>query len=90
MFRVIRNAVAKARGKRPTALGAYALRVGDMTCQHCAKSIKEAVVGLPGVKSVDANPTTKLVSFEIEDTADRQALAEAIAKAGFHPEGVES
>ena len=41
---------------------ALTLRVEDMTCGHCAGTIKKAIeTGLPGT-SVEADPASKLVS----------------------------
>lgn len=63
--------------------GRLTLRVEDMTCGHCAGTIKEAVESsLPGTQ-VDADPTSKLVS--IHGTADLAAVKAIVAKAGYTP-----
>jgi copper chaperone len=65
------------------------LRVEDMTCSHCAATIRKAVeAALPGTQ-VDPNPATKLVA--VRGTADlhtvRAAMTvrAAIAAAGYTP-----
>jgi copper chaperone len=59
------------------------LRVEDMTCGHCAGTIKQAVeTALPGTQ-VQANPASKLVS--IEGTADLAAVSAIVTEAGYTP-----
>lgn len=59
------------------------LRVEDMTCGHCAGTIKKAVeTGLPGTE-VHADPGSKLVS--IRGTADLSAVKAIVTEAGYTP-----
>jgi copper chaperone len=59
-------------------------RVEDMTCGHCAGTIKGAIEGsIPGAK-VDADPVRQLVS--VTGTTDRAQIAEIITAAGYTPE----
>lgn len=63
--------------------GSLTLRVEDMTCGHCAGTIKKAVEStLPGTQ-VDADPASKLVS--IRGTADLAAVKAIVAEAGYTP-----
>ena len=63
--------------------GSLILRVEDMTCGHCAGTIKKAVESaLPGTQ-VDADPASKLVS--IRGTADLAAVKVIVAEAGYTP-----
>ena len=63
--------------------GNLTLRVEDMTCGHCAGTIKKAVESsLPGTQ-VDADPASKLVS--ICGTADLVAVKAIVAEAGYTP-----
>jgi copper chaperone len=63
--------------------GAISLRVEDMTCGHCAGTIKKAIEDrLPGT-AVTADPATKLVS--VVGTADFAAVKEIVAGAGYTP-----
>lgn len=62
---------------------ALTLRVEDMTCGHCAGTIKKAVeAALPGTE-VQADPASKLVS--ICGTADLAAVKAIVADAGYTP-----
>ena len=38
----------------------------DISCAHCVMTIKEAVGALPGVASVEADPTTKQVEIDFD------------------------
>ncbi|MXQ13223.1 heavy-metal-associated domain-containing protein [Microvirga makkahensis] len=59
------------------------LRVGDMTCGHCAGTIKRAVeAALPGTE-VNADPASKLVS--VRGTTDLSAVKAVVAEAGYTP-----
>jgi copper chaperone len=59
------------------------LRVEDMTCGHCAGTIKKAVeAALPGTQ-VDADPASKLVS--IRGTADLATVKAIVTDAGYTP-----
>ena len=59
-------------------------RVEDMTCGHCAGTIKGAIEGsIPGAR-VEADPVRKLVS--VTGTADRAQVAALITDAGYTPQ----
>jgi copper chaperone len=63
--------------------GSLNLRVEDMTCGHCAGTIKKAVESaIPGTQ-VDADPASRLVS--IRGTADLAAVKVIVAEAGYTP-----
>ncbi|SCY64478.1 heavy-metal-associated domain-containing protein [Microvirga guangxiensis] len=63
--------------------GSLTLRVEDMTCGHCAGTIKKAVeAALPGTQ-VDAEPASRLVS--IRGTADLAAVKAIVTEAGYTP-----
>lgn len=67
----------------PAPGGAISFRVEDMTCGHCAGTIKQAVEGkVPGA-SVTADPGSKLVS--VLGSADVAAIRSAITAAGYTP-----
>jgi len=64
----------------PTAL---TLRVEDMTCGHCAGTIKKAIeTGLPGT-SVEADPASKLVS--VRGSTDLSSIKALVTEAGYTP-----
>lgn len=59
------------------------VHVGDMTCGHCAGTIKDAIEStIPGAK-VSANPESRLVSVQ---GADFTKVCEIISLAGYTPE----
>lgn len=59
------------------------LRIEDMTCGHCAGTIKKAIeTGLPGT-SVEADPASKLVS--VRGSADLSSIEALITEAGYTP-----
>lgn len=62
---------------------ALTLRVEDMTCGHCAGTIKKAIeTGLPGT-SVEADPASKLVS--VRGSTDLTSIQALVAEAGYTP-----
>ncbi len=73
-----------AAAKAPTAAeGAISFRVEDMTCGHCAGTIKKAIEDqLPGT-AVTADPVSKLVS--VVGAADFSAVRSIVAGAGYTP-----
>jgi copper chaperone len=63
--------------------GSLTLRVEDMTCMHCAGTIKKAVEStLPGTQ-VEADPASKLVS--VRGTAALAAVKAIVTDAGYTP-----
>lgn len=62
------------------------VKVPDMNCQHCVRMITNAISSIPGVRSVKANPDTKLVYLDLDESADRKSILLAISNVGFHPE----
>ena len=73
------------RLRHPKGEQMIALTVNDMTCGHCAKNIENAVCGMEGVKSVQANPDSKKVFIEADESL-KQSLMDSISKAGYTPE----
>jgi copper chaperone len=62
---------------------ALTLRVEDMTCGHCAGTIKKAIeMGLPGT-SVEADPASKLVS--VRGSTDLSSIKALVTEAGYTP-----
>ena len=76
-----RQIASKLGKKNKLARGAVVLKVPDMTCQHCARTITGAVCDLPGVREVRADPATKLVSLDLQDDADAHRALQAIEDA---------
>ena len=61
----------------------YTFKVEDMTCGGCAASIKQAVSRVPGVSSVDANPSSKDVVVNASANVSRETIVAAINGAGY-------
>ena len=62
---------------------ALTLRVEDMTCGHCAATIRKAIeTGLPGT-SVEAYPASKLVS--VRGSTDLTSIKALVTEAGYTP-----
>ena len=58
-----------------------ALNIAGMHCAGCVKSVTRVLSAVPGVQGVDIDLTAGRA--EITGTADYDALAAAIARAGF-------
>ncbi|MCY2929732.1 MAG: SO_0444 family Cu/Zn efflux transporter [Planctomycetota bacterium] len=65
------------------------LRVAGMTCQHCAATVRKALTGVAGVASaeVDVSAGTATVAGSALDAA---ALCQAVARAGYQAQPLES
>lgn len=61
-------------------------RIPDMTCGHCASTITKAV------KALDAGARVEIALEEhrvrVESSAAKEALARAIAEAGYTPQAL--
>jgi uncharacterized membrane protein YraQ (UPF0718 family)/copper chaperone CopZ len=87
LYHVLKPVVARLGRKGEAEMGnRVQLKVSDMTCQHCVRTITGAVSELRGVKNVSADPTTKLVSLDLDEGVDPKAVEKAILDAGYHPE----
>lgn len=60
------------------------LSAPDISCAHCVASVKEALGELPGIWSVDASETTKLIAVEFDpEQVDFSRMAVALNEAGY-------
>jgi len=59
------------------------LRISGMTCDHCAKSIEEALNGVAGVVKADVSYEQGTAQVEIKDNVDSSTLIDAIKAKGF-------
>lgn len=62
------------------------LHVPDMACAACVKTISEAIATIDPAAKVTADPKTKRV--EVETQQSEAAIKEAIAAAGYSPASV--
>ena len=61
----------------------YRFKVNDMSCGGCAASIRNAVLRVPGVRAVDADPASKDVVVDEPREIPREAIVAAITEAGY-------
>ncbi|MBW1678846.1 MAG: SO_0444 family Cu/Zn efflux transporter [Deltaproteobacteria bacterium] len=59
------------------------LKVPDMTCQHCVKSIKGALNGVKGVRQAEITLKDKTVKVLFEEKVDQEGIIKAINSAGY-------
>lgn len=72
-----------ASAATPAPSGTISLRVEDMTCGHCAGTIKRAIEGrIPGT-TVTADPGSKLVT--VLGSTNIAAIKSAVSEAGYTP-----
>jgi copper chaperone CopZ len=57
--------------------------VTGMTCDHCARAVREEVGALPGVSAVDVDVAAGKVVITGSPLPGPAALGEAIAEAGY-------
>jgi copper chaperone len=63
------------------------LKVGGMSCQHCAKAVAEALSALEGVTNVDVDLGRGIVSFESIVPVPDAVLQQAVEAKGFEYQG---
>ena len=61
----------------------YQFKITDMTCGGCAASVRNAVLRVPGVRSIEADPVSKDVVVDAPADVTREAIVAAINKAGY-------
>lgn len=77
------QSASAASAAAPSPDQAISFQVEDMSCAHCAGTIKQAIESqLPGT-AVAADPTSKLVS--VRGSTDFAAIRAAVAAAGYTP-----
>jgi copper chaperone CopZ len=59
------------------------LHVPNISCAHCVHTIQTEVGQLPGVKTVEANEQTKLVTVGFEPPATRQRIEATLAEIDY-------
>lgn len=60
------------------------LTIRGMSCQHCVKTVTEALRGLPGVEAVEVSLEAGTARIAYDPAlSDRQAMARAVADAGY-------
>lgn len=67
----------------------YELRVTGMTCDHCARTVEEALSGVAGVQCSSVSYLDGKASVKVRDTVDSAALVAAIKAKGYGAELLE-
>ncbi|WP_225782070.1 heavy-metal-associated domain-containing protein [Xenophilus sp. Marseille-Q4582] len=60
-------------------------QVQGMSCQHCVRSVEDAIQGLDAQARVQVDLSTGRV--DVQSSQPREALAAAIAEAGYTVQG---
>ncbi|MGI6207840.1 MAG: heavy-metal-associated domain-containing protein [Anaerolineae bacterium] len=63
------------------------LRVPNVSCQHCVRTITRELSVLPGVKKVTVDPATKAVQVQFEAPATEARIRDTLKDIGYPPEG---
>ena len=58
-------------------------KVPEMMCQHCEKAVKDALLALPGVKSVVVDLDKKTATVEHTETVAQEAVKKALDDVGY-------
>jgi copper chaperone CopZ len=59
------------------------LNVPGINCMHCVHTITTELNGLDGVKKVNADANTKVVSVEYEPPANSEKIKELLAEINY-------
>jgi copper chaperone CopZ len=62
------------------------VHIPAISCGHCVMTIKREIGELEGVKSVDGDEKTKMVTFEWENPANWDKIADTLKEAGYPAE----
>lgn len=78
------TAIGVARTGRATIAPMIEFSVPDMSCEHCAQTIQQAVIAVDARAQVNVDLGRKRVVVA-STVADERQLLEAVALAGFSP-----
>lgn len=59
------------------------ISVTGMTCQNCVRHVREALGGLPGVRSAEVDLASGSATLESEREVPREDLSAALREAGY-------
>lgn len=76
-----REAPTITKEYRPMSTSSYA--VVGMTCGHCVDAVRNEVGKVDGVRSVDVELASGIVTVESERPVDPAAVTAAVAEAGY-------
>jgi copper chaperone len=61
----------------------FTVRVPNISCAHCVHTIQTEVGELPGVKTVEADEQSKLVTIAFEPPATREGIEALLAEIDY-------
>lgn len=64
------------------------VEVNGMSCQHCAKSVTDALSKIDGISNVSVDLEKKCATYEDSKGVDPEEVRKAISKIGFEPGSV--
>lgn len=70
-------------------MSTYELRVTGMTCEHCARTVEEALSGVAGVQRSNVSYGDGKARVEVQDTVESAALVAALKAKGYGAELLE-
>ena len=57
--------------------------VTGMTCGHCAASVREEIGEIAGVRTVEVDVASGLVTIDSDNPVDTSAIRSAVEEAGY-------
>lgn len=64
------------------------VEVNGMSCQHCAKSVTDALSKIDGISNVVVDLGKKCATYEDSTGVDPEVIRKTISKIGFEPGAV--
>ncbi|MBX3372915.1 MAG: heavy-metal-associated domain-containing protein [Phycisphaeraceae bacterium] len=88
LFAALGSALAGCDGKDPAPAARVAtttieIPVYGMDCDGCASSVRSKIMRVPGVVECTVSHTEHRAVCTVEESVDRELLAEAIRRAGY-------
>ncbi|MFO8058639.1 MAG: heavy metal-associated domain-containing protein [bacterium] len=62
------------------------VKVPNITCNHCVMTIKNELSELSGVKSVEGDPESKMITVEWDDSIDWDSISETLKEINYPAE----
>lgn len=63
------------------------LSIDGMTCEHCSKSVHDALTGIDGVESCEVRLEANCADVTMQDGVEISAIAQAVTDAGYRLNG---
>jgi copper chaperone len=82
-------AATSANQPREAIMATTVLSVPTISCEHCERTITEALTPLPGVSTVDVDIPTKKVTVSYDAPANVEQFKDALAEEEYPVESVE-